>query len=597
MANLFLQKNPVHLPWQLPMLFALVVSLASGCANQVSSTSNPHPKGYVNTHGADAEDDLDSCKLCHGSDFSGGSTVTSCLDCHTQGPPFVIHPADWDDIAVDHQAFYQTQSWSTCAISACHGETLRGGLAGSSCFASQCHEDGPPASHSSPFTDAADHGPTARLRQIFCRNCHGLPPYDFSGGFVSDPAILNKPSGTCSAFDCHPAAKAHPTNWQGSNEDKDPDYDSSHWPVPEETMNNSCALCHKTDGPGSGPMTTAPSCFSATFTNADGSATSCHSSGPGAPHAVPFIDPELHGPDAKEDLSFCEQCHAEPFGQGPGSNPRFNVFIGDLSEGCEDCHYEKTAHPVPWLGSASDSHKTAGNMTVACALCHGANLQGSEEGGVGPACVSCHTAGSPLDLFDCSSCHNVPPDGEEPLGDTSPNREGAHSDHNTLPEVANACIACHNGFGSETLNHFDENGAADVSVLSIYDAKTGAAGYDLGGRSCSNVGCHGGQPTPDWLTGALDVNTDCEACHELGTAQYNSYNSGKHEVHVITEGISCTACHDTTKLATSHFTALATPDFEGDPAETIQDAINYDLSTCAAGAFGNCHGRSQGSWE
>jgi predicted CxxxxCH...CXXCH cytochrome family protein len=305
----------------------------------------------------------------------------------------------------------------------------------------------------------------------------------------------------------------------------------------------------------------------------------------------------LHGPDAKQDLNFCGQCHAVPFGDGPGSNPRFTAPVGDLDKGCEDCHDAKTAHPVPWLGTAATSHKTAGNLAVACALCHGATLQGFAEGGAGPACVSCHTAGSPLELLDCSSCHNDPPDDKAPSGANPPNREGGHSEHNELPKVTGACIACHNGSGTNTLNHFDVSASADVSIVSSYDAKTGTGEYDSGGESCSNVSCHGGQQTPNWLEGGLDVNTDCASCHELGIGQFNSYNSGKHEIHVVTEAIACTTCHDTTKLATNHFVGLDTPAFEGNPAETIGDAVKYDLSTCAAGALGNCHGRAQGSWE
>lgn len=596
MANLRMQRNSAHHLWQLVMLSLFFALLASGCADQVSSTSHPHPEGYATTHGADANSDLDSCRLCHGSDFSGRGTCPSCLACHVEGPPFGIHPVTWSDVVVDHQLFPQTQSWTTCAVSACHGGELRGGVAGSSCFAAQCHAAGPPAPHASPYTDPADHGSTARLSQIFCRNCHGLPSNNFSGGFVSDPAILNRPSGTCSALDCHPAAKAHPTNWQGTNEDKDPFYDSSHRPVSWDTVDSNCALCHKTEALGTGPMPTAPSCFSTTFTNADGSTTSCHSNGP-VPHVIPFTNPALHGPDAKADFNACGQCHAVPFGGGAGSNPRFNVPVGSLGRGCEDCHDERTAHPVPWFGIASNSHKTAGNPAVNCALCHGAQLQGFSEGGVGPACIACHTAGSPLNLFDCSSCHNNPPDGAPPSGNTRPNREGSHNEHNGLPNITGACIACHDGSGSDTVEHFDGSEPTNVSILSSFDSKSGTAEYDTVSWTCSNVSCHGGQTTPDWLTGDLDVNTECAACHQLGTAEFNSYNSGKHEVHVLTEGISCTACHDTTKLGTSHFVGLDTPAFEGNPAETIRNDVNYDLSTCGAGSVGSCHGRGQGSWD
>ena len=47
----------------------------------------------------------------------------------------------------------------------------------------------------------------------------------------------------------------------------------------------------------------------------------------------------------------------------------------------------------------------------------------------------------------------------------------------------------------------------------------------------------------------------------------------------------------------THSTPLGTPDFGGDPAETIQGAVNYDLSPCAAGSLSKCLGCAQRSWE
>jgi predicted CxxxxCH...CXXCH cytochrome family protein len=269
-----------------------------------------------------------------------------------------------------------------------------------------------------------------------------------------------------------------------------------------------------------------------------------------------------------------------------------SLFAAFLASGCAD-PVSSTTHPHP-EGYVTTHEADANSYLDSCRLCHGSDLLGR---GTCPSCLTCHTAGSPLNLFDCSSCHNNPPDGGAPSGNTRPNREGAHNEHNGLPKVTDACIACHDGFGSDTVEHFDETEPADVSFVSSFDSKSGTAEYDASTWSCSNVSCHGGQTTPDWMTGDLDVNTECAACHQLGTAEFNSYNSGKHEVHVLTEGISCTACHDTTKLGTSHFVGLDTPVFEGNPAETIRNDVNYDLSTCGAGSVGNCHGRAQGSWD
>jgi hypothetical protein len=65
------------------------------------------------------------------------------------------------------------------------------------------------------------------------------------------------------------------------------------------------------------------------------------------------------------------------------------------------------------------------------------------------------------------------------------------------------------------------------------------------------------------------VTSQCTSCHALGTAQYNSYNSGEHQTHVSGEGITCTLCHNTTTLAGNHFTNLSTTTMEGPASATV----------------------------
>ncbi|MCP4622141.1 MAG: CxxxxCH/CxxCH domain-containing protein [bacterium] len=649
-----------------PILIVLAIYL-SGCSTSSSDaprTDQAHPPRYLLSHSAKAEADLYSCQSCHGLDLTGnGNPVPGCLSCHDSGPPFSIHPL--------------------------------------------------------PYTDAADHGPAARADQLLCRGCHGKPLNNFAGGVVADPKLFNNPAGSCSAAACHPTARAHPTNWQGTNDDRDPSYDATHRTISLETVNTSCVLCHKTNGSGFGPLPDAPSCFSANFTNsdgittgchadgpgftaphdlpytdaddhgaeakadlvacqqchgipgtiqfngntaatscstaqchraadahptnwqgtndatidylsshrnalkqdttctichdftqgrtapnpaapscfttgftnADGSTTGCHSSGPGAPHTLPFTDSALHGPQAKADLKYCQECHAAPSAGGPGSNPRFNVAVGDLVNGCEDCHPAETAHPYPsWSGAASNSHKTAGNLDIACTLCHGATLQGPAEDGVGKACDDCHTAGSPQVLTNCTSCHNDPPDSAAPAGNFRPNRDGSHSVHDSLPRVVGICSTCHNGTGTNTNIHFDTSTPASVAGLTTYDAKSGVFSYSPAGRTCANVSCHGGRTTPDWLNSTLKIATACKSCHLRGTSQYNSYNSGKHEKHVKDKKLFCTECHDPAKLASDHFIRLDTPGFEGAADATIRDALSYDPATNRGCSVAGCHG-------
>ena len=336
---------------------------------------------------------------------------------------------------------------------------------------------------------------------------------------------------SCAAAACHPDARAHPIPWNAAPETGFPPYTASHRNSGNQSV--ACAVCHKVDAPaGPGPDAGAPSCFSDTFNG-----VTCHSGGPGAAnHSVPNLDPT-----------------------------HFQAVQANFDSDCSDCHSDTGTSPV---SSA-------------------------------PNCASCHTnfaSSSPLTTKNCTSCHADPPTGTTPY----PNIERAHSEHNALPEVTGVCSACHNGLdpgtgASAQLAHYtrakSQTSPGDVAILSAYDDEP-AGGPTFSGLSCSNVSCHGGQ-TIDW-TSSINVNTDtgCEQCHALGTAQFNSYNSGEHD-RGQHENAGCTACHDTAALAPGHFTNLATPAFEQDPSDTLLTAIQYNGNSCnpeAGGINNGCHG-------
>lgn len=309
------------------------------------------------------------------------------------------------------------------------------------------------------------------------------------------------------------------------------------------------------------------------------------------PHVLPFKNGAVHGTAAKSDFVYCQSCHGTS--GGPGSNPRFNVRIGSLKEGCEDCHKPFTAHP-PLSGSTSGwrEHSSAGSMGNNCTLCHGVDLTGA--GGVGPGCNSCHTKmplGTVPMIGACVSCHANPPRDRSPVF-------GNHSTHNALTGVKKVCRTCHEGAGNGTTKHND--GTKDVSFAVAYNAKTGVATRNVDG-SCSNVSCHGGITTPAW-GGALA--SGCQSCHTEGTAlnnpQYNSYYSGRHTKHLVDFGLQCADCHDMTVAVggAKHFSGLGTSGFELAPSATIK-VPGYTSTTpsCSPGqvpaagtySIGRCH--------
>jgi predicted CxxxxCH...CXXCH cytochrome family protein len=230
-------------------------------------------------------------------------------------------------------------------------------------------------------------------------------------------------------------------------------------------------------------------------------------------------------------------------------------------------------------------HAPAAQTDIAeCTECHGDDLLGGTSG---VSCDSCHINGVSA-LSGCISCHGRPP-----AGNAAPNRTGAHDAHNAVSGITNVCDVCHTGAGTGTANHF--NGSVNVAFLSSYNSNSGTATRNPNG-TCSNVSCHGGQTTPVWLSGTIDVNTQCTQCHAFGTAEYNSYSSGAHALHTGM-GFNCWACHSPAVLAESHFTTLNTQTLNGLVADTIATSsiATYDPSgnkSCAA----ICHASNPKDW-
>lgn len=339
-----------------------------------------------------------------------------------------------------------------------------------------------------------------------------------------------------------------------------------------------------------------------------------------------FAAASAHGPLARTILPACQSCHATP---GYGNNPRFAVAHLNIPNGCESCHEPLTAHPTPWLANrlgtpvdevtglpvtntTSHINVPVDSFNTACTLCHGASLDGA--GGTGPSCmsgsvsgISCHVGNPSQTPSGCVSCHKGLPTG--PDGTIAPNRKFAHATHTALNLT---CGVCHSGAGYGLASHAD--GKADVLVTAPYGANNMAFSY--GGGSCSGVSCHGGKAT-SWQ-GAINVDSDCLACHELGTAQgvpqNNSYYSGKHASHmggnadnlftILYPGahIACTDCHNASKLTPAvHFGTLDTAAFTVPPRDTLggTDTLlrtqDYVAPATTCGTIG-CHVSGIRNW-
>jgi predicted CxxxxCH...CXXCH cytochrome family protein len=150
--------------------------------------------------------------------------------------------------------------------------------------------------------------------------------------------------------------------------------------------------------------------------------------------------------------------------------------------------------------------------------------------------------------------------------------------HTALNGIGDNCASCHASAA--------HNDTVDLGLSSTWNAKSGSAVANSNG-TCSTVSCHGGNTTPNWESGSINVDTQCSSCHSYGTAQYNDYSSGKHKKHVNDKGLGCLDCHDANLLKNGHFANLSTQSFELAAAATIKSSVGYDGNSCSTAS---CHG-------
>lgn len=529
----------------------------SGGTSQVSCFGNPAGchhgpvSGWIATspaaqnHGVSAKQapgssGFVSCQICHGRFFSGGKSNLPCFPCHEVNAP---HPArPWDGPTYTH-INTNTENAQVCAQ--CHfpgspnnpsnhpptpapAETPPG------CFNSTlCHGvTSAPHAVGTSWRDPNPefHGPTAKQDLSYCQGCHGTPGSTlFNGGITLT---------SCQISSCHARAKAHTIPWYQAPKPF-PAYVASH----RDSGNRSvaCAICHKTDGLGTGADPNAPSCFSASFNG-----IICHPGGVGGEnHSVPFPGAAHTSADQASFDADCSRCHAMT-GVSPSSDAPL----------CTLCHQSATALPF-----------------TNCTSCHTRPPSGTDY----PDVAGSHAQHDALANITgvCDSCHNGLGSGTAGHYDRANARPG--KDELRVPP-------------------------GEIAFLEAYNAKSGTAAFGTENGTCSNVSCHGGQATPDWWTATpnpIDVPNACLSCHVSGTMEYNSYFSGAHTWHIDVFGLSaatCKLCHDAEKVNVSgHFQNLSTPAFEQPAVETILPAVLYNGNTCnpQLGGLTGCHGRKK----
>jgi len=600
--------------------------------------NHPGPQWVISDHATAATSNIASCQTCHGADYQGGGAGVACTSCH-MGNESTIHPVNWyPDIQLNHRAYASANGTASCATAYCHGTDL-GGVAQSGPSCSTCHTWPYQGVHPSGWSSGSVHGVQAEQDFSACKVCHGDT---YQGGTGSSTSCydchngpgLNHPGPQWVISDHVTAATnniascqvCHGTNYQGGGshvactschmEDPTavhplnwyPDIQLNHRAYASANGTASCATayCHGTNLEG--VAQSGPSC------------STCHTWPYQGAHPAGWSSGSVHGVQAEQDFSACKVCHGNDYQggntastscydchNGPGLNhpgPQWvisdhatsatsNIVScqtchgtdyqgGGAGVACTSCHMgnESTIHPVNWYPDIQLNHRAyaSANGTASCATayCHGTDLGGVAQSG--PSCSTCHTW--PFTSGTCTNCHGTPPDGS-----TFPNIAGRHAVHTALNGVD--CAVCHQNAGSGTALH--QNGVVNVLFSSTFNAKSGAASYNANAVTCSTVSCHGGQTTPTWPTGTINVDTQCTSCHSSGTAQYNSYNSGRHGTH---SSLPCYECHDTGRLQPVHFNDLNTTQMN-EASQTIRLDANYSGGRCSI----VCHNKTHNSFS
>ncbi|MDZ7315128.1 MAG: hypothetical protein ONA69_05435 [candidate division KSB1 bacterium] len=143
-----------------------------------------------------------SCRSCHGDDLRGGESGVGCYGCHEDYP----HPIGWKQktTADFHGQPIRSRNWSMAECKSCHGADYRGGRSGSSCYTCHTAEAGPEAcnvchgnaEHNYPPEDLSGNTSTSAMgvgahekhMALFrCSHCHVVPDSLAAPNHIDEP--------------------------------------------------------------------------------------------------------------------------------------------------------------------------------------------------------------------------------------------------------------------------------------------------------------------------------------------------------------------------------------------------------------------------
>lgn len=140
--RLKLQPFPTQLKGHLSIGSLFILALFITRCTDLNEDFRQHPDGWLNStsvnfHGKKvAYSGIVSCTTCHGDNYRGGTSGVSCYQCH-DGPSG--HPEGMASPSSKnfHGFIFWDNEWDLSRCKTCHGNDLRGGVSGTSCY--QCH--------------------------------------------------------------------------------------------------------------------------------------------------------------------------------------------------------------------------------------------------------------------------------------------------------------------------------------------------------------------------------------------------------------------------------------------------------------------------
>ena len=163
------------------VLFLVIgLLLIAGCGDQNSKAAfdadkEAHPAGWLPAgHALAAKTDAKTCAECHGSDFTGGISGVSCLECHVNGNPV-----------------------SATGCTSCHGNPPNGAAAPNTAGAHAAHNAAPSITNMCG-TCHLNAGSGSLKHDNGVVDLNLMPAYNAKSG----TAVRND-DGTCSNVSCH----------------------------------------------------------------------------------------------------------------------------------------------------------------------------------------------------------------------------------------------------------------------------------------------------------------------------------------------------------------------------------------------------------